>query len=61
MIFETMQSELRELVDLVRRTTEWNTTIACGKVRLEEVPADALEMHRARSTRAAELQSKYGL
>ncbi|KVL32191.1 hypothetical protein WS98_21890 [Burkholderia territorii] len=44
-VFETTANELRELGDLVRRTTEWDMSVAYGRVKLEEVPPE-----RARPT-----------
>ncbi|KVR92521.1 hypothetical protein [Burkholderia vietnamiensis] len=60
-MFETMRRELSELMQRVKRATEWDTTIACGKVRLEEVSPEALTAHRADTQRIAELTAKYGL
>ncbi|VWC80134.1 hypothetical protein BLA39750_01135 [Burkholderia lata] len=61
MIFDTMKRELRELYDHVKETTAWETTIACGKVKLEDVPVAAREEHHRRLERMIELQAKYGL
>ncbi|MFP3506905.1 hypothetical protein [Burkholderia sp. SIMBA_062] len=61
MVFDTMKRELRELLDLVRRTTEWETSVACGKVNLADVPADARSAHHARVGRIVELSAKYDL
>lgn len=36
-MFDTMRRELSELMQRVKRATEWDTTIACGKVHLDEV------------------------
>ncbi|WP_069357852.1 hypothetical protein [Burkholderia cenocepacia] len=60
-IFETARVELRELIGLVQRVTEWDTTIACGKLSLKEVSAEALEAHRSRVARVEALKQKYGL
>ncbi|WP_230469035.1 MULTISPECIES: hypothetical protein [Burkholderia] len=51
MVFDTMKRELSELVDLVRRTTEWETSVDCGKANLVDVPADARLAHHARLAR----------
>ncbi|MBR7920198.1 hypothetical protein KDX16_30845 [Burkholderia vietnamiensis] len=61
MVFDTMKRELRELVDLVRRTTEWETSVVCGKVNLADVSADARSAHHARLERVVELRAKYDL
>ncbi|WP_230972953.1 hypothetical protein [Burkholderia vietnamiensis] len=61
MVFDMMKCELRELVDLVRRTTEWETSVACGKVNLAEVSIDARSTHHARLERIVELRGKYDL
>ncbi|MCA8270403.1 hypothetical protein [Burkholderia vietnamiensis] len=61
MVFDTMKRELRELFDHVRRTTEWETSVACGKVNLAEVSADARSAHHARLERIVELRAKYDL
>ncbi|KVF30412.1 hypothetical protein [Burkholderia vietnamiensis] len=61
MVFDTMKRELRELFDHVRRTTEWETAVACGKVNLAEVSADARSAHHARLERIVELRAKYDL
>ncbi|WP_244096552.1 hypothetical protein [Burkholderia vietnamiensis] len=60
-MFDTMRRELSELMQRVKRATEWDTTIACGKVRLDEVSPEALAKHRADTQRIAELTAKYGL
>ncbi|WP_232430381.1 hypothetical protein [Burkholderia ubonensis] len=56
-----MKRELRELVDLVRRTTEWDTSVACGKVNLADVSVDARSAHHVRLERIVELRAKYDL
>lgn len=56
MVFDTMKRELREPVDLFRRTTEWETLVACGKVNLADVSADARSAHYARLERVVELR-----
>lgn len=56
MVFDMMRRELRELVDLVRRTTEWDTSVTCGKVNLADVSADARAAHHARLERIVELR-----
>lgn len=61
MVFDTMKRELRELFDHVRRTTEWKTSVACGKANLAEVSADARSAHHARLERIVELRAKYDL
>ncbi|MFP3507526.1 hypothetical protein [Burkholderia sp. SIMBA_062] len=61
MVFDTMKRELRELFHLVQRTTEWETSVACGKVKLAEVPANARSAHHARLERIVELRAKYDL
>ncbi|KVC79504.1 hypothetical protein BGV71_12285 [Burkholderia ubonensis] len=61
MMFDMMKRELRELVDLVRRTTEWDTSVACGKVNLADVSAAARSAHHARLERIVELRAKYDL
>ncbi|BAG47628.1 hypothetical protein QZM46_08420 [Burkholderia vietnamiensis] len=61
MMFDTMRRELSELMQRVKRATEWDTTIACGKVHLDEVSPEALAKHRADTQRIAELMAKYGL
>ncbi|WP_232464310.1 hypothetical protein [Burkholderia ubonensis] len=61
MMFDTMHREISELVRLVRREATWSATIACGKVHLDEVSADALAAHHADVKRIAELTEKYGL
>lgn len=61
MVFDTMKRELSELVDLVRRTTEWETSVACGKVNLADVSADARLAHHARLERIVDLRAKYDL
>ncbi|PNE59815.1 hypothetical protein A8H39_01320 [Paraburkholderia fungorum] len=60
-VFEAAQTELRELLALVKQTTEWDMTIACGKVRPEEIADSALLAHRARISRVEALKEKYGL
>ncbi|WP_228545139.1 hypothetical protein [Burkholderia pseudomultivorans] len=60
-VFETATNELRELVDLVRRTTEWDMSVVHGRVKLEEVPPEALATHRAKTERLAVLCAKYGI
>ncbi|SEU40200.1 hypothetical protein SAMN03159335_06229 [Burkholderia cepacia] len=60
-MFDTMRRELSELMRLVKRVTEWDTTIACGRVRLEEVSPEALAAHQADVQRIAALSEKYGL
>ncbi|HDR9140862.1 hypothetical protein WK80_16410 [Burkholderia multivorans] len=61
MVFDTMKRELRELFDLIRRTTEWEMSVACGKVNLADVSADARSAHHARLERVVELRAKYEL
>ncbi|WP_232467501.1 hypothetical protein [Burkholderia ubonensis] len=61
MVFDMMKRKLRELVDLVRRTTKWETSVACGKVNLADVSADASSAHHARLERIVELHAKYDL
>ncbi|RKT99133.1 hypothetical protein C7H84_33120 [Burkholderia sp. Nafp2/4-1b] len=61
MVFDTMKRELRELFNLVRRTTEWDTSVACGKVNLADVSADARSTHHVRLERIVELRAKYDL
>lgn len=61
MMFDTMKRELSELLDLVRRTTEWETSVACGKVNLADVSADARLAHHARLERIVDLRAKYDL
>jgi len=56
-----MKRESRELFDLVRRTTESETSVACGKVNLADVSADARSTHHARLQRIVELCAKYDL
>ncbi|KVF24148.1 hypothetical protein [Burkholderia vietnamiensis] len=60
-MFDMMRKELSELMQRVKRATEWDTTIACGKVQLNEVSSEALAKHRADTQRIAELTAKYGL
>ncbi|MBB5546580.1 hypothetical protein [Paraburkholderia fungorum] len=59
MVFDTMCAEVRELVELLRKATEWAIMGACGKVSLGDVSTDARVDHQARTTRVAELQTKY--
>ncbi|KVU94197.1 hypothetical protein WK76_11295 [Burkholderia ubonensis] len=61
MVFDMMKRELRELVDLVRRTTKWETPVAYGKVNLADVSADTRSAHDARLERIVELHAKYDL
>lgn len=61
MVFDMMKRELRELVDLVRRTTECDTSVACEKVNLADVSADARLAHHTRLERIVELRAKYDL
>ncbi|WP_175948368.1 hypothetical protein [Burkholderia pyrrocinia] len=60
-MFETIRREMQELVMLVRRTTEWDMSIAHGVVKPEEVSPEALAAHRAQTARIAALQEKYGI
>ncbi|MBN6738893.1 hypothetical protein KTE60_31100 [Burkholderia multivorans] len=61
MVFDMMKREMRELVNLVEQTTQWETSVACGKVNLADVSADARAAHRARLERIVELRAKYDL
>ncbi|HDR9474399.1 hypothetical protein [Burkholderia multivorans] len=61
MVLDMMKREMRELVDLVQQTTEWETSIACGKVNLADVSAEARSAHHARLERIVELRAKYDL
>ncbi|RQQ47594.1 hypothetical protein [Burkholderia stagnalis] len=60
-MFETIRREIKELVMLVRRTTEWDMAIAHGVVKLEDVSPAALAAHQAQTARIAALQEKYGV
>jgi hypothetical protein len=60
-MFEAIRREMKELVGLVRRTTEWDMPIAHGKVDLDAMSPEALAAHRANTARIAELTDKYGI
>ncbi|WP_230961114.1 hypothetical protein [Burkholderia cepacia] len=60
-MFDMMKRQLHDLFDHVRRTTEWETSVACGKVNLADVSADARSAHHARLERIVELRAKYDL
>ncbi|KVM89610.1 hypothetical protein [Burkholderia stagnalis] len=61
MVFDTMKRELSKLIDLVRRTTEWEMSVACGKVNLADVSADARGAHHVRLEPIVDLRAKYDL
>ncbi|WP_239170909.1 hypothetical protein [Burkholderia pseudomallei] len=60
-MFDMMKRELRELYYHVRRTTEWETSVACRKVNLADASADARSAHHARLERDVELRAIYDL
>lgn len=57
-IYEEMQSQLQELVDLVKLDEQYTAAVAYGAVEADQTTAQA---HQQRAARIVELKRNYGL
>jgi hypothetical protein len=57
-IYEEMQDQLQELVDLVKQDEQYTAAVAYGAIQADQVNAQA---HQRRAARIVELKRNYGL
>lgn len=57
-IYEEIQAQLQELVDLVKQDEQYTTAVAYGAIVADQGTAEA---HQQRAARIVELKRNYGL
>ncbi|NBA95251.1 hypothetical protein [Pseudomonas sp. R5(2019)] len=57
-IYEEMQAQLQELVDLVKQDEQYTAAVAYGAI---EAAQDTAQAHQQRVARIVELKRNYGL
>ncbi len=57
-IYEEMQAQLQELVDLVKQDEQYTAAVAYGAVEADRCTA---QVHQKRAARIVELKRNYGL
>ncbi|KGS73250.1 hypothetical protein X942_5806 [Burkholderia pseudomallei MSHR5596] len=58
-VLYTMKRGRRKLIDLVRRTADWGTSLTCGKVNLGDVSAESRATRQSCLVRIVDLPAKY--